>query len=219
MQRQDKSLALPDYTRATELHTRTHTRFLAHPDAPEWVSKLFTPRSRPRDVLRKYLHSEGARAYRSARILRLLGLETPAVPAYAVAYAPWARYESLALMQRLGEHQQLQALLRSAADDALRSRLLEQSAAEFGLLYGRGYCHRDPHLGNIVVDEQDRLVWIDADIRRPRKVSLLREDYAKARRVLETKMQRHAGAAAWDAFSARLEAELRRQPYGPALLG
>lgn len=214
----DPLLCLPRHDRARLRHRGPHSRIFEHPDAPGIITKLMVPRSRPRDDLRKYMNSQAAREYRSAARLRSLGLATPDMLGYGYSIAPGARYESMLLMRRMEDHSTGLQILRATDREDARRKLLARVAAELAKIYGRGFSHRDCHFANVVVDEGDRLLWIDSDIRCPRRPAGLRRGMAKALWMLETTARHCLRAGEWSCFLHCFESRLANEPRARDLL-
>ncbi|WP_136067777.1 lipopolysaccharide kinase InaA family protein [Modicisalibacter radicis] len=120
-----------------------------------------------RDLLDKRLsgRSAAAREYRSNRIIRRAGLRTIACRAYGVAVNPGNPLGSLYVMEyldgaRSGERHFLEQ------DEAGRRDFLRRMCDEALRLIAHGYVHRDFHFGNVLVDAQGELIWIDTHVRR-----------------------------------------------------
>lgn len=120
-----------------------------------------------RDQLGKRLigHIDALREWRSNRILRNVGLNVVPCQAAGIAINPLNPLASFLAVQYLqdaisGEDYFL------GADEAQRLALLRRLAKEIAILASHGYCHRDLHFGNLMIDPMGEIIWIDTHIRR-----------------------------------------------------
>lgn len=124
-----------------------------------------------RDYLEKrwLLQSDARKEFLSLRVLHRTGLATPRCHGWGLSLNPANRNASLLLM----EHKQAArpgGEVFDALDEAGRRRFLERFCNDIAILARAGYVHRDLHYNNLLVDADERLIWIDTHIRRlPRK--------------------------------------------------
>lgn len=120
-----------------------------------------------RDLLDKRLSGRfaAAREYRSNRIIRRAGLKTIACRAYGVAVNPCNPLGSLYAMQYLDEARSGERHFLEQ-DETGRHDFLRRMCDEALRLIAHGYVHRDFHFGNVLVDSQGGLIWIDTHVRR-----------------------------------------------------
>lgn len=120
-----------------------------------------------RDLLDKRLSGRfaAAREYRSNRIIRRAGLKTISCRAYGVAVNPCNPLGSLYAMQYLDEARSGERHFLEQ-DEVGRRDFLLRMCDEALQLIAHGYVHRDFHFGNVLVDTQGALIWIDTHIRR-----------------------------------------------------
>nr|WP_221195913.1 RIO1 family regulatory kinase/ATPase [Halomonas organivorans] len=120
-----------------------------------------------RDYLEKrwLLQSDARKEFLSLRILNRAGLTTPHCYGWGLSLNPVNRNASLLLM----EHKQRArpgGEVFDALDAAGQRHFLERFCAEVATLANAGYIHRDLHYNNLLVTDDDQLVWVDTHIRR-----------------------------------------------------
>ena len=198
-------------------HRGPHSLILELAAEQPTLAKLIQPRSRPRDDLRKYGYSQALREYRGAHRLQALGLATPAMHGWGLCVTPFSSFESVLFMQDLAPFTSALTLIRENADRARRQRFLERFAEQLGALYGSGWIHKDCHFDNVCLVNDDRLVWIDTDIRWARRRSARRDGLRKTLRLLETTARGALNTAEWAVFREQLCHALARWPDGEYL--
>lgn len=127
------------------------------PGSWRWLTKEILER-------RLFLRASGIREWRCNRKLASLGLRT--VPIYAVAIAcnPCNPLGNLLIMPWL-ENMRSGKEYFSDASEAERHALLERLAHDVALAARHGYGHRDLHLGNMMIDNEGSILWIDTHLR------------------------------------------------------
>lgn len=119
-----------------------------------------------RDIISKRLTGsyDAYKEFASRRILERLGQNTVAVRCYGVALNFLNPLGSLYAMERL-DNCATGSRYFETLDDAGRHAFIEALSAQVIQLAEAGYYHRDLHLDNLLVDDQQRLVWIDTHIK------------------------------------------------------
>ncbi|MDI5920879.1 lipopolysaccharide kinase InaA family protein [Halomonas sp. LR5S13] len=122
-------------------------------------------------LLRDYLEkrwlaqSDARKEFLNLRILRRAGLRTPHCHGWGISLNPGNRNASLLLM----EHMQAArpgGEVFDALDEDGRQAFLERFCREVMQLARAGYVHRDLHYNNLLIDQHENIVWIDAHLRR-----------------------------------------------------
>lgn len=198
-------------------HRGPHSLILDLADTDHALAKLIRPRSRPRDDLRKYGYSQALREYRGAQQLQWLGLATPDMRGWGVCLTPFSSFESVLFMRDLAPFTSALTLIREERNRARRLRFLERFADQLATLHGSGWIHKDCHFDNVCLVDDDRLVWIDTDIRRASRPSAARDGLRKTLKLLDTTARGALSASEWKAFREHLRAALRRWPDGEYL--
>lgn len=124
-----------------------------------------------RDYLEKrwLLQSDARKEFLSLRILRQAGLATPRCHGWGLSLNPGNRNASLLLMEHMQEARPGGEVF-DALDETGREHFLERFCQEVAALARAGFVHRDLHYNNLLIDKQDKLIWIDAHVRQlPRK--------------------------------------------------
>ncbi|TLF47258.1 hypothetical protein FEI13_16420 [Halomonas urmiana] len=122
-------------------------------------------------LLRDYLEkrwlaqSDARKEYLSLQVLRRAGLATPRCHGWGVSLNPGNRNGSLLLMEHL-QNARPGGEVFDALDEPGRLRFLERFCQEVARLARAGYVHRDLHYNNLLIDEHDEILWIDAHVRR-----------------------------------------------------
>lgn len=163
---------LPDMSTAELLHTGPHSRIWRHPGNPGLVSKLFLLKSPLRDGFRRYWQAQAQREFRSSMVLQQLGLATPTMVNYFIPAAFWKPQDSLLFMRELPPHQMLSTWIKQNRDESQRLALIKRLACETGQIYIAGQHHKDCHPENVLVSPEQRLIWIDCDLRATKKAQL-----------------------------------------------
>lgn len=196
--------AVPDFARAQAIYRGEHTRICRHPDRPGLVSKIAIVQTAPRDWLRKYRNCQARREIESAAILARLGLRAPEMRGHGYTLLPWARYESVLLMDELPASRALRFVFRECRDPGRRRQLLDEVASGLGAVYAAGHHFKDFHFENVLCDASDGLLWIDNDLRysnRPRRAA---SRFAVALRRLHATTERFLYSSEWHHFLDRL---------------
>lgn len=157
-----------DLARAEAIYKGPHSEIVRTPNPQGVAVKLIRPRSVPRDWFRHFFYGQGKREFECARIMTRLGLPSVAVLGYGFALNPFRRMTSLLFMEPLDDCLSMKYVLKTLRDELRRARLLGLIAQGFGLIYRNGWHHKDTHFGNVLLDTEDRLIWIDNDLRRIR---------------------------------------------------
>lgn len=201
----------------TSRHRGPHSLIFDLAGTENVLAKLVRPRSRPRDDLRKYAYSQALREYNGSRQLQRLGLDTPHPLGWGVCLTPFARFESVLFMRELPAFTSGLMLIRKDTDSARRTRFLHRFADQLATLHGSGWVHRDCHFDNICIAYDERLVWIDNDIRPAKQLTQSREGLRKTLQLLKTTARGAVTDTEWHTFHARLKASLERWPDGTYL--
>lgn len=204
------------------LHTGPHSRIyeIHHQGdgSTACVAKLARPRSVPRDTLRKYLACQAYREYNGHHLLDGIGLQTLAVRGWGLTLAPWAEFESVLLMEPLPPCISALQLIRQETDTAIRLSFLESLADELARMHVNGCIHKDCHFDNICVLEDQSLLWIDNDIRRPSRWSACRHGLQKSITLLRTTARTAINGQEWRHFQNALNNRLSQHPDGERFL-
>lgn len=198
-------------------HRGPHSRIFELTDTDAVLAKLIRPRSRPRDDLRKYGYCQALREHRGALQLQALGLATPKMRGWGICTTPFSSYESVLFMRDLAPFTSALTLIREESSAARRLRFLARFADQLATLHGSGWIHKDCHFDNVCLVDDDRLVWIDTDIRRADRRKARRDGLRKTLRLLETTARGALSAAEWKAFRDHLHNALTRWPDGEYL--
>lgn len=195
-----------------------HSRLYRLAGSSPSVAKLIVPRSKPRDVLRKYVNCQAKREFQGSLALRAIGLSTPTVFGWGMTLAPAARYESVLFMQTLPEFVSGLAFIREETSQQRRLSFLHRLAEQLARLLGHGYIHKDCHFANLCLLADGTLVWIDNDIRRPRNLAGRRLGLQKSLALLERTARNDIAPCEWRTFRGSLRAALARWPQGEQLV-
>lgn len=122
-----------------------------------WLTKEILER-------RLLLRASAIREWRSNRKLARLGLRTIPIHAVAIACNPFNPLGCLLIMPWLENMRSGEECFRDA-DEVERRTLLERVARDVALAARHGYGHRDLHLGNLMIDAQGEILWIDTHLR------------------------------------------------------
>lgn len=193
-------------------HTGPHSFVYRHDGPRPVLIKLAVPRSLPRDAVRKYVHCQARREYRSAHRLQAAGLRTPAVYGWGYSLSPLARFESLLIMEWIRPFHSALSFIRHEPDAASRLSFLQRLADEIARMHGHGLIHKDGHFGNIGLYDAHSLIWIDNDIRQAPNARTLRHGFVKMLALLERTARGAIGHSEWRAFYDRLVQALAEWP-------
>jgi len=122
-------------------------------------------------LLRDYLEkrwlgqSDARKEFLSLQILRRAGLATPRCHGWGVSLDPGNRNGSLLLMEHV-QNARPGGEVFDELDEQGRLAFLERFCQEVARLARAGYVHRDLHYNNLLIDEDENIVWIDAHLRR-----------------------------------------------------
>ncbi|ALM52810.1 lipopolysaccharide kinase InaA family protein [Halomonas huangheensis] len=120
-----------------------------------------------RDYLEKRWlgQSDARKEYLSMRILKRAGLRTPRFHGWGISLNPANRNASLLLMEHIQGAEMGGDVVFMRADEATREKLLDRVAEEVLMLAKAGYLHRDLHLNNLLVTDNQELIWVDAHLK------------------------------------------------------
>ncbi|WP_162500841.1 hypothetical protein [Modicisalibacter coralii] len=120
-----------------------------------------------RDLLEKRLSGRfaGYREYRSNRIIRRAGLKAVECHAYGVAINPFNALGSVYVMDYRRDAVSGEPFFLAQGESG-RLALLKRMCDEALQLIEHGYAHRDFHYGNVMVDGDGGLIWIDTHVRK-----------------------------------------------------
>lgn len=93
------------------------------------------------------------------------GIRTIPIYAVAIACLPTNRLSSLLVMPLLTNMRSGEDYYRTG-DDFERNILFERIARDVAITAQNGYCHRDLHLGNLMVDGYGEIMWIDTHLKK-----------------------------------------------------
>nr|WP_221188527.1 lipopolysaccharide kinase InaA family protein [Halomonas cerina] len=122
-------------------------------------------------VLRDYLEkrwlaqSVARKEFLSLQILRRAGLKTPRCHGWGISLNPGNRNASLLLMEHMRDARPGGEVFDEMDEDA-RQAFLERFCHEVAQLAHAGYVHRDLHYNNLLVTDQNEILWIDTHVRR-----------------------------------------------------
>lgn len=119
-----------------------------------------------RDIISKRLAGsyDARKEFTSRRILKQLGQHTVEVRCYGVALNFLNPLGSLYAMEHMQDCVTGSAYFE-ALDEAGRYAFIETLSLQIIQLAEAGYYHRDLHLDNLLMDNQQRLIWIDTHIK------------------------------------------------------
>ena len=119
-----------------------------------------------RDIISKRLTGsfDAHKEFTSRRILKQLGQHTVDVRCYGVALNVLNPLGSLYAMEHMGNCV-TGSVYFDRLDKAGRHAFIDTLSLQIIQLANAGYYHRDLHLDNLLIDEQQRLVWIDTHIK------------------------------------------------------
>ncbi|WP_457608704.1 lipopolysaccharide kinase InaA family protein [Nitratifractor sp.] len=114
------------------------------------------------DHFRKLYHSQGFREFHSSRLLSKIGIPAPKV--YGYGFSLWSsEYESFLLAEFIPNKGTLREVF-SRSTVKKRQSLFDELIHHLQLMINHGVYHKDAHPGNILVTEEDHLIWIDNDL-------------------------------------------------------
>lgn len=136
------------------------------------VTKKCLAKSFPKDYLRKYFFlSRAHREYRGAIYLNSIGLSTPKPISAKITLSPFSKTESFYSMSFLNDHK----LATNYITPNNEAYLLKLIAKQFSTMIQNNICIKDFGLHNIMISNDNKIVWIDTAIRKfYTKKSLLR---------------------------------------------
>ncbi|WP_127062284.1 hypothetical protein [Vreelandella nanhaiensis] len=119
-----------------------------------------------RDIISKRLAGtyDARKEFASRRILEQLGQHTVDVRCYGVALNFLNPLGSLYAMKHI-ENCVTGSVYFETLDEAGRYSFIETLSLQVIQLAKAGYYHRDLHLDNLLMDDQQRLIWIDTHIK------------------------------------------------------
>lgn len=119
-----------------------------------------------RDIIAKRLAGsfDAHKEFTSRRILEQLGQHTVAVRCYGVALNFLNPLGSLYAMEHMGNCLTGSTYFETL-DEAGRHAFIDTLSLQIIQLANAGYYHRDLHLDNLLIDEQQQLVWIDTHVK------------------------------------------------------
>lgn len=120
-----------------------------------------------RDYLEKriLLQTDAAKEYHSLMILRRAGLRVPRCYGWGVSLHPGNSGGSLLLMEHVKDSRPGGEVF-DAMSETERLEFLIGFSHEVALLAKAGFVHRDLHYNNLLLDNDGRIIWIDAHVRR-----------------------------------------------------
>ncbi|WP_293627037.1 lipopolysaccharide kinase InaA family protein [Salinisphaera sp.] len=210
---------VPDFSQAQEIYRGEHTRVCLHPDRLALVSKLSIVQAVPRDPFRKYRYCQAAREIAAADVLVRLGLRTPTMRGFGYTLMPWARHESILFMDEFPPSRPLRFVFREDLSEPRRHGLLAGVATGLGRVYAAGYHLKDFHFENILSDRENRLIWIDNDLRHTNRYSLAARRFADALRRLHKTSERFLFTSEWHYLLDGLGRALNTSALGQHLAG
>ncbi|SEM14052.1 lipopolysaccharide kinase InaA family protein [Halomonas daqiaonensis] len=122
-------------------------------------------------LLRDYLEkrwlgqSDARKEHLSLQILGRAGLKTPRCHGWGISLNPGNRNASLLLMEHLQDARPGGEVF-DALNEPDRLAFLERFCREVAQLAHAGYVHRDLHYNNLLINRDEKIVWIDAHLRR-----------------------------------------------------
>lgn len=119
-----------------------------------------------RDIISKRLAGsyDARKEFTSCRILKQLGQHTVDVRCYGVALNFLNPLGSLYAMEHM-QNCVTGSVYFEALNEAGRYTFIETLSLQIIQLAEAGYYHRDLHLDNLLMDDQQRLIWIDTHIK------------------------------------------------------
>lgn len=170
---------------------------------PDGLAVKMFPSKGAISFLRVPLHRTKAdKQARSVGVIRGLGLRTPEV-VRVVRFGPGGDFEAGLVYQFLGEARSAREFLAEGG----RRELWDPLARDLVVMAKAGVLFVDFHLGNVLVDREGRLWWIDPEVKVSRR--LVREKFWQRMRRMYEKCDRDLMTAEdWDYFSGRLREEL-----------
>lgn len=136
------------------------------------VPDKFSRRNMPlkwwlRDYLEKRWlgQSDAHKEYASLKILHRAGLYTPRCYGWGISLSGCNANASLLLMEHVQDSYPGEQVFR-AMSEPQRLDFLELFCQEVAQLARFGYVHRDLHYNNVLVTPTNKLIWIDAHVRR-----------------------------------------------------
>ncbi|SFT81644.1 lipopolysaccharide kinase InaA family protein [Halomonas saccharevitans] len=122
-------------------------------------------------LLRDYLEkrclgqSDARKEYLSLQVLRRAGLATPQCHGWGISLNTRNRNGSLLLMEHV-QNARPGGEVFDELDEPGRLAFLERFCQEVARLAHAGYVHRDLHYNNLLIDEHEEILWIDAHVRQ-----------------------------------------------------
>lgn len=146
-----------------------------------------------RDVIEKRLLGRFAafKEYRSNRIIRQAGLRAIECRGFGAAINLFNPQGSVYAMEFLRGGISGEAYFDALPDDQ-RDAFVRRMSEEVLQLARHGYCHRDLHYGNLMIDANGDIVWIDTYIRRlPRRPAKRLASLQRTLSATKLKGERH----------------------------
>ena len=199
------------------LHRGPHSMIYQLPDNAG-AAKFIMPRSLPRDAVRKYFNCQAKRELQGSRDLAAIGLQVPDTFGWGMTLSPAARYESVLFMQILPSFVSGLDFIRTETNIKRRQRFLQRLARQLARLHGNGYVHRDCHFANICLVDDDTLIWIDNDIRKPVRRAERAKGLSKALALLKSTARSDLSDREWKSFTQWVRNELADWPIGEHLI-
>ncbi|MGO2132590.1 MAG: hypothetical protein ACTH3D_06770 [Halomonas sp.] len=151
------------------------SRFFLSPDdtvLAKVVPDKFDRTTQPLKWLgRDYLEKRGLfqfdarKEYRCGRILQHMGLATPRYYGWGISLNPFNRNASLLLMEHIRDARPGGAVFETL-DQQQRLALLDTLCQDIAHIARHGYALRDLHYNNLLITNDDKLIWIDTHLRR-----------------------------------------------------
>lgn len=140
--------------------------------------------------------------WRSTQLLLGLGLSTPR-PVKVVLVRPWNEFESAFIYDYLEEAVPARDYLGQGDRHALWDRLAE----DLSVMAAAGILFVDFHLGNVLVDGDGELWWIDPEVKRSRRL-VQRDFWSRVERMYRKCDGDVLGADDWSYLCERLRERL-----------
>ncbi|WP_051234065.1 hypothetical protein [Halomonas halocynthiae] len=108
---------------------------------------------------------DARKEYHCGRILQRLGLSTPQYYGWGVSLNPFNPNASLLLMEHL-QHARPSSEVFATLDHQQRLAFLNTLCQDIAQIVRHGYTLRDLHYNNLLVANDNKLIWIDTHLRR-----------------------------------------------------
>lgn len=175
-------------------------------DDRQYFVKAIRYKNRFRDNLARFLRvDQPSRELRGIKMLKCLGLRTPDVVAVAKPVNPFGRYMALIYFQYLASTTPLNVFMRQCDDTDLRAWLLREVAGQMKRMVQSGFVFRDFYFGNILLDADLQIVWVDAEVREFSSAERARHALLKKKAFYAERFSRDGGKPSeWESFFSSL---------------